>query len=78
MADCLRWVLGESDQCQDAQLFAEWGVDWLKEDHCNLPHDHNHTSTDGFYNEALGLMRDCLNATGESSRSDPINPSYAN
>jgi alpha-galactosidase len=48
-------------ECQDAQQFAAWGVDWLKEDHCNLPANHD---IDAFYNHALGQMRDCLNVTG--------------
>eukprot|EP00040_Diaphanoeca_grandis_P007402 m.40802 g.40802 ORF g.40802 m.40802 type:complete len:446 (-) comp18619_c0_seq1:54-1391(-) len=49
-------------ECVDANQFAAWGVDWLKEDHCNLPH--NTSDIDGFYNTALAKMRDCLNATG--------------
>ena len=51
-------------ECQDAKLFAEWGVDWLKEDHCNVPG--GDPGLDGFYNSALGKMRDCLNGTGRA------------
>ena len=35
-------------ECQDAKLFAEWGVDWLKEDHCSLP---KNDDIDKFYLE---------------------------
>jgi|EP01046_Picozoa_sp_COSAG06_P053969 alpha-galactosidase len=52
-------------ECADAQQFADWGVDWLKEDHCDLPTS-SKGDIDGFYNSALGKMRDCLNATGRA------------
>jgi alpha-galactosidase len=50
-------------ECLDAQQFADWGVDWLKEDHCALPTSAS-ADEDGFYNAKLAKMRDCLNATG--------------
>lgn len=41
---------------QDAQVFAEWGVDWVKQDWCN---------TDGMVpQEAYGNMSAAMNATG--------------
>lgn len=43
---------------QDAQTFANWGVDFLKEDSCNATTDHEAA----FYE--YGLMRDAMNATG--------------
>jgi len=42
---------------------AEWGVDWLKEDHCALPKLKNESS-DEFYLSALTKMSRCLNSTG--------------
>lgn len=42
----------------DAQSFAMWGVDYVKEDSCNAPKDHNKAF------EQYRLMRDALNATG--------------
>lgn len=57
------WTCGakagsEGHETQDAQDFASWGVDFLKEDSCNAP---------GEPRQAIGqfaLMRDALNATG--------------
>ena len=49
-------------ECQDARTFAEWGVDWLKEDHCNVPH--TNMSLDTFYHVSLTKMAKCLNNTG--------------
>lgn len=48
-------------ECADAALYAEWGVDFLKEDHCGLP---PHNDTDRFYLDSLTKMSRCLNATG--------------
>ncbi len=42
----------------DAQTFAEWGVDYLKEDSCNATQDHPTAF------QEYGAMRDALNATG--------------
>jgi len=42
----------------DAQTFADWGVDYLKEDSCNAPGDHQIA-----FNQ-YGSMRDALNKTG--------------
>ena len=42
----------------DANTYASWGVDYLKEDSCNAPND----PKDGY--AEYGLMRDALNATG--------------
>ncbi|XP_065846502.1 probable alpha-galactosidase isoform X3 [Oscarella lobularis] len=42
----------------DAKTYAEWGVDYLKEDSCNAPGDH------GSAFEQYAKMRDALNATG--------------
>jgi len=45
----------------DAQTFADWGVDYLKEDNC-----YSSTGPDDFNQlfKEFGLMRDALNATG--------------
>ena len=48
-------------ECADAATFADWGVDWLKEDHCSLPPNND---TDRFYHDSLLKMSQCLNATG--------------
>jgi alpha-galactosidase len=40
----------------DAQTFASWGVDYVKEDSCNASTDH----TTAF--QQYGTMRDALNA----------------
>lgn len=42
----------------DAQTYASWGVDYLKEDSCNAPTDHATAVAQ------YGKMRDALNATG--------------
>jgi len=42
----------------DAQTFANWGVDFVKEDSCNATQDHEAA----FWQ--YGLMRDAMNATG--------------
>ena len=42
----------------DAKTYASWGVDYLKEDSCNAPTDHESAF------EEYGKMRDALNATG--------------
>jgi len=48
-------------ECADAQMFAEWGIDWLKEDHCS-PGPNN--DMDKMYLDTLTKMSQCLNATG--------------
>eukprot|EP00047_Mylnosiga_fluctuans_P005731 m.242349 g.242349 ORF g.242349 m.242349 type:complete len:400 (+) comp14019_c0_seq1:32-1231(+) len=42
----------------DAETFADWGVDYLKEDSCSASDNH------GIAFEQYGLMRDALNKTG--------------
>jgi len=42
----------------DAKTYADWGVDYLKEDSCNAPGDHPTAF------QQYGAMRDALNATG--------------
>mgnify|MGYP001196683837 CR=1 FL=1 len=42
----------------DAKTYADWGVDYLKEDSCNAPTDHATAFAQ------YGKMRDALNATG--------------
>jgi len=42
----------------DATTYAQWGVDYLKEDSCNAPTDHPTAFSE------YGAMRDALNATG--------------
>lgn len=42
----------------DAQTYAQWGADYLKEDSCNAPSDHEAAF------EQYRLMRDALNRTG--------------
>jgi alpha-galactosidase len=42
----------------DAKTYADWGVDYLKEDSCNAPSDHATAFAE------YGKMRDALNATG--------------
>ena len=48
-------------ECADAATLADWGVDWLKEDHCSLPPNND---TDRFYHDSLLKMSQCLNRTG--------------
>jgi alpha-galactosidase len=49
----------------DAEAYAAWGVDFVKEDHCNLPNPlPPGMDSDAFFNFALTRMRDALNATG--------------
>jgi len=43
---------------KDADTYASWGVDYLKEDSCNAADDHNTAF------QEYGTMRDALNATG--------------
>lgn len=45
---------------QDAQTYAKWGVDYLKEDSCNAPGDHA-TAV-----QQYAAMRDALNRTGRA------------
>jgi alpha-galactosidase len=42
---------------KDADTYASWGVDYLKEDSCNAPSDHDTAF------QQYGTMRDALNAT---------------
>lgn len=44
---------------QDADVFAEWGVDWVKQDFCNVP-----SSFKNFPQPLYGNMSAALNATG--------------
>ena len=46
----------------DAQTFADWGVDYLKEDNCNAQGGADDIQDVAF--AQFGLMRDSLNATG--------------
>ena len=48
----------EGHEAKDAQTYASWGVDYLKEDSCNAPGDH----ASAF--KQYGAMRDGLNKTG--------------
>jgi alpha-galactosidase len=48
----------EGYEKKDAQTYASWGVDYLKEDSCYASSDHNTAF------QQYGLMRDSLNATG--------------
>jgi alpha-galactosidase len=48
----------EGHEWVDAQTFADWGVDYVKEDSCNAPKDHDKAF------EQYRIMRDALNATG--------------
>jgi len=43
---------------KDADTYASWGVDYLKEDSCHASDDHNTAF------QQYGLMRDALNSTG--------------
>jgi len=43
---------------KDADTYASWGVDYLKEDSCNAADDHNTAF------QEYGTMRDALNSTG--------------
>lgn len=47
----------------DAQTYAEWGVDYVKEDNCNAPNGPNDRDT---ALAEFGLFRDALNATGRA------------
>ena len=57
-ATCVGRPGSEGHETIDAQTYAKWGVDLLKEDSCSAPTDHN-TSF-----KQYALMRDALNATG--------------
>ena len=57
-ATCVGRPGSQGYEKNDADTYAKWGVDLVKEDSCNAPSDHN-TSF-----EQYGLMRDALNATG--------------
>ena len=46
----------------DASTYAEWGVDYLKYDFCNMAEEHKDVSQ----REAYTVMRDALNATGRA------------
>jgi alpha-galactosidase len=58
---------------QDAQTFAAWGVDFVKEDSCNATDDHEAAFWE------YSLMRDAMNATGRPIYFDVCgwNPWYA-
>jgi len=57
----------------DAQTFASWGVDFVKEDSCNATQNHEAAFWE------YGLMRDAMNATGRPMYFDVCgwNPWYA-
>ena len=48
----------QGHEAVDAQTYADWGVDYLKEDSCHAPGDHATAFAQ------YGAMRDALNATG--------------
>ena len=54
---CAGWPGSQGHEYQDALTYAEWGVDFLKEDWCNT-----FKNQDAFY--SYTLMRDALDATG--------------
>jgi len=55
---CAGYPGSENYEKIDAQTYANWGVDYLKEDSCNAPGDHDTAF------KQYGTMRDALNATG--------------
>jgi len=55
---CAGFPASENYEKIDATTYAEWGVDYLKEDSCNAPGDHDTAF------KQYGQMRDALNATG--------------
>jgi alpha-galactosidase len=57
-ATCVGRPGSQGHETIDAQTYAKWGVDLVKEDSCSAPTDHNSSF------EQYGLMRDALNATG--------------
>lgn len=63
---CAGYAGSYGHEAADAAAFASWGVDFLKEDHCNVPNPLPPGIADEntFYNYALAVMRDALNATG--------------
>jgi alpha-galactosidase len=65
MSDCRRAGRPGSygHVCEDAKTFAEWGVDWLKEDHCALPALPKNETNGQFFLSALTEMSHCLNGT---------------
>lgn len=57
-ATCVGRPGSQDHEAIDAQTYAAWGVDFLKEDSCNAPGDHQEAIAQ------YALMRDALNATG--------------
>ena len=55
---CAGRPAAQDHEVDDAKTYAEWGVDYLKEDSCNAPGDHDTAF------KQYGKMRDALNATG--------------
>jgi len=55
---CAGLAAAQGHEAVDAQTYADWGVDYLKEDSCNAPDDEATAIVQ------YGLMRDALNATG--------------
>jgi len=51
-------AINQGYETLDANTYAAWGVDYLKEDSCNATGDHNASFAQ------YGAMRDALNATG--------------
>jgi len=58
---CAGWPGNLGTEQLDAQTYAEWGVDYLKEDNCHSSTGAN--DQDQIFKE-FGIMRDALNATG--------------
>lgn len=58
---CAGWPGNLGTEQLDAQTYADWGVDYLKEDNCHSSTGAN--DQDQIFKE-FGIMRDALNATG--------------
>jgi alpha-galactosidase len=58
---CAGWPGNLGTEQLDAQTYADWGVDYLKEDNCDGPTGAN--DKDEIF-RAFSVMRDALNATG--------------
>ncbi|WP_460343552.1 glycoside hydrolase family 27 protein [Actinoallomurus acanthiterrae] len=66
-ATCAGYPGSYGHEQQDARLFASWGVDYLKEDWCNIPFgDFSGRSHQQVAQTLYTRMRDALSATGHS------------
>jgi len=58
---CAGFPGSQGHSCQDAQTFADWGIQYVKQDYCYM--DENACGTTG--EKCYGEMSECLNKTGK-------------